>query len=395
MPHGMLGLVKSGTEMAARAAALPGLLGLRWFSRREWPPAPIRSGRGLLLGIKKAADELVFATEVVAGAPIAFLDARRIRREVEQALRLYGERGWLDDPRAYHQRPPPLESVDLTAGWVPGVSYQHLRFESGYAPRDGEPGRDRWLAYEPNHTAHARLFRHPGPPRPWVVCLPAYRMGHPLVDIVAFRILTLHRTLGLNVAVPVFPFHGRRAIGRRGGDGFLSGDFLDTIHGQAQAVWDARRLIGWLRHEGAPAVGIYGLSLGAYTTALLASLDEQLDCVIAGIPAVDFLGLFHANTSVWLIRVTQRLGFPWEQIGTLLRVISPLSVPLQVPKDRCHLFAGVADGLAPAKQAHDLWRHWGQPRIIWYQGGHVSFLIEGEVQSFVTEALGRMVHRLS
>jgi hypothetical protein len=59
------------------------------------------------------------------------------------------------------------------------------------------------------------------------------------------------------------PLHGPRRVGRRGGDGYLSGDFLDTIHAQTQAVWDIRRLIAWLRAEGAQRVGVQGVSWAA------------------------------------------------------------------------------------------------------------------------------------
>ena len=41
----------------------------------------------------------------------------------------------------------------------------------------------------------------------------------------------------------------------RSGDGFLSGHALDTVHAEAQAMWDIRRLVSWIRAQGAPAVG--------------------------------------------------------------------------------------------------------------------------------------------
>jgi hypothetical protein len=78
--------------------------------------------------------------------------------------------------------------------------------------------------------------------------------------------------------------HGPRRVFGRSGDGFLTGDFVDTLHAQAQAVWGVRRLVGWLRANQATAIGLYGISLGAYTSALVASLEDDLSCVIAGIP---------------------------------------------------------------------------------------------------------------
>jgi hypothetical protein len=376
------GWVTQGAEYAMRSAALPYLLGVRWYHRREHTTAT-----SLLVAAKMAVDELFFCTEVLAGAPFALLESARIGTEIDGALALFKARGWLDDPASYHATPPPLDTPDLTAAVAGNLAYLHLQAPSRYEPARGEPGSARWATYAANQTAHAWLLRHPGPPRPWIVCLPGYRMGAPLVDFAGFRAGHLHRRLGLNVAVPVMPFHGPRGVGRRGGDGFLSGDFLDTIHAQTQAVWDARRLIRWLRSEGAPAVGIYGLSLGGYTTALLAALEPDLACVIAGIPAIDFLDLVLTNTSPALVALADRVGFPLEPIRTALRVISPLAMPRRVPHERCFIFAGAADTLAQPHQAAWLWEHWERPRMCWYPGGHVSYLLEPTVTELLDEAL--------
>jgi hypothetical protein len=183
------------------------------------------------------------------------------------------------------------------------------------------------------------------------------------------------------------PFHGPRRVGRRGGDGFLTGDFLDTVHAQAQAVWDARRLVGWLRARGAPAVGAYGVSLGAYTAGLLAGLDPGLDCVIAGIPAADFLRLLRSHVPEFLIQGALRHGFPFDRIERLLTVISPLAIAPRVPRGRRYLYAGLGDRLAHPEHARELWRHWEEPRLDWYPGGHVSFLFERRAHELVRDAL--------
>ena len=215
-------------------------------------------------------------------------------------------------------------------------------------------------------------------------------------DFAGFDARWLHRRLGLNVAIPVMPLHCPRRVGRRGGDGFLTGDFIDTIHAQAQAVWDVRRLIGWLRARGAPTVGIYGVSLGGYTAALLASLEEDLGCVIAGIPASDFLRLMQAHVPSFVVRAATRLGLSLERIRRVLRVVSPLALRPLVPYERRFLYAGLADQLASPDHARDLWQHWDRPHMTWYQGGHVSFLWEDEVRALLRKALsssGLLSHR--
>ena len=213
-------------------------------------------------------------------------------------------------------------------------------------------------------------------------------MGQATIDFAGFNARWLHRGLGLNVAIPVLPFHGPRKVGRRGGDGFLTGDLLDTIHAQAQAVWDVRRLIRWLRDAGAPGIGLYGLSLGGYTAGLVAGLEDDLDCVIAGVPASDWVSLVSAHAPQPLLRASERLGFPWADVRAILSVVSPLALPPRVPRERSFIFAGTADRLAPPQQAQNLWRHWGRPRMAWYQGSHVSFMFEPSVKKLIFEALG-------
>jgi hypothetical protein len=385
----MLDRLTYGMELTLRSSALALLLGLRWVGLRNGAgragiPAPRWD---LRLLSKVALDELFFATELVSAPFLSRRDGVRVGKEISEALELYEARGWLDDPAGYHVCPPSLERIRLENFRSLWGDYQHLRYESEYEPQPGEPGRERWLGYTANRTAHARLVVHPGRPRPWLVCVPGYRMGHAAVDFTGFPARWLHQDLGLNVAIPVIPLHGPRRVGRRGGDGFFTGDFVDTVHAQAQAVWDIRRLISWLHAQGAPAVALYGVSLGGYTAALLASLEENLDCVIAGIPASDFLRLMQAHAPPFVLRAAARIGLSFENIERLLRVVSPLALTPLVPRERRFLYAGLADRLASPDHARDLWDHWERPHMTWYQGSHISFLWEAEVKALLRKAL--------
>jgi hypothetical protein len=375
--------------LVLRSGAAPVMLGVRWVRRRTGSPhhglPALR--RGLAVSSKVALDEIFFASELVSASIVPREVRHRLASEVDEAVALFRARGWLDEPASYHLSPPPLEVASIQEERSAALPYRHLQYDSGYEPHPGEPGRDRWLNYEPNRTAHAWLLKHPGRMRPWLVCVPGYRMGHPMVDFMAFRVRWLHQTLGVNVAVPLLPLHGPRRTGRRGGDGFLSGDFIDTLHAQTQAVWDIRRLVGWLRELGAPAIGVHGVSLGGYTAALLASLDPHLDCAIAGIPAADFLRLLRAHAPEFLLKVVTLAGFPLDDAELMLRVVSPLALEPRVPQERRYLYAGLADHLAPPDHARDLWLHWGSPRVAWYHGGHASFAWEKDVGVFVADAL--------
>ncbi len=381
----MMDKLARGVQIAVRSGAAPILFGARVAAHLG-----VAETRGSFrLTSKVVLDEVFYAAELAVAPFVGLSDGARLVKELAQCLALFEDRGWLDDPASYHRTPTALEIGSIDEFQGPLLPYRHVRFESGYAPHPEEPGAARWLSYRANRVAHAWLLKHPGPMRPWIVCVPGYRMGSPLVDFTGFRVQWMHRTLGLNVAVPVMPLHGPRRVGRRGGDGFFTGDFVDTLHAQAQAVWDTRRIVAWLRSHGAPAVGVYGVSLGGYTAALLASLEDGLDCVIAGIPATDFSRLIQAHAPAFLLRLADSVGYSFDDIGRMLRVVSPLALAPRVPVERRFLYAGLADRLAPSEHALDLWRHWEEPAAVFYRGSHVSFLWEPEVKALLTEAFRR------
>jgi hypothetical protein len=384
-------LVSAGATLAFRSLFAPSVLALRWLLPRPAtagaPAAPV-GPRSTGLRLKVAADELFFAIEMLSAPVVAPAEHRRLRDEVARALALYEERGWLDRPPTYHRPPAPLVEPAVRARRAWGHDFQHLVFASGYEPHAGEPGRERWLARVANRTAHAWVLEHPGAARPWLVCVPGYRMGHPHVDFAGFPVRWVHRHLGLNVAIPVLPLHGPRADGARSGDGFLTGDYVDTVHLQAQAVWDVRRLLGWVRARG-PAAGLYGISLGGCTTALVASLEDDLACAIAGIPATCFLGVTRWNIPPPVLRVAEQLGVAWSEVARLLRVVSPLALAPRVGRDRRFIYAASADRLVPPDGVQALWEHWERPRLEWYEGSHLSFRLESKVRALVHEALAR------
>lgn len=387
----MLDHVRYAMGLALRLGATPPMLAMRWAGalrsqRPAWNGTPAPRWDVSLLS-KVLLDELFLASEFVSGSVLALESGDRTRCEIEAADALYRKRGWSRRPESFHQAVSALRVEDIRDVRSAWGSYRHMRFTAEYVPHPGEPGRDRWLSYRPNRTGHVWLLEHPGAPRPWKLCVPGYRMGHPAVDFAAFRARWLHEQLGLNVAIPVMPLHGPRRIGRRSGDGYLNGNFLDIVHAQAQAVSEVRALICWLRGRGAPGVGIHGISLGAYTASLVASLERGLDFVIAGIPAVDYLSLLGSHVPQPLQRMAAERGFEAETIRRVLRVISPLALKARVRKSRRFVYAGRADQLATPEQARALWRHWERPNLAWYDGSHISFVWEEAVEGLLLKAL--------
>jgi dienelactone hydrolase len=353
------------------------------------PPGVPELRMSLGIAARAAEDEFSMCTIVLTTWPLTVGSrATRIGRELEEALVVFESEGWLDDPAGYHRVPPPIEGLDAGDRRHRERGFEHLTFESSYEPWPEEPGRERWLGYERNRTAHAWVLKHPGEPRPWVVCLHGIRMGSPRGDIAFFRPEYLHRELGLNLLFPILPIHGPRRVGPVSGDRILSGDVMDSLHAASQAMWDIRRLISWLRiQEGTPAVGVLGHSLGGYASALLSCLESGIDCVVVANPAVDPSHLFWRNALSLATRYLKTAGVTEEKMDVLLRAISPLAMRSLVGREGRTIFAGVADRVVPAAEANSLWHHWEKPRIAWYQGTHHAFLGTAEGRTLVATAL--------
>lgn len=306
----------------------------------------------------------------------------RIDGEVRAALEFYGDKGWLERPEGFFAAPPTPTDVAVGPLTIRGQRLHRMIFSSGYEPLPGEPGRDRWLSYTSNSREHVLLLRH-REPRPWVVCVHGALMGRGSVDLRLFRARHMYRDLGLNVALPVLPLHGPR---RQKGAVFPGQDVLDDVHAAAQAVWDIRRLIAWIRSEEPDSpIGLSGMSLGGYITSLVASVEDGLTCAVLGVPVADLVdllgrhgGLRHDDPRRATLALAQPLG----------RLVSPLSLTPKVPMRGRFIYAGVADRLVnPRDQVMHLYEHWGRPEIIWYPGAHTGFFRSRPVQGFVDDAL--------
>jgi len=374
-------LLLSLSAVAAFWAA--GRTALQLEPHHEAVPAPEPS---IGLAAKVALDDVILGLELAGGRGLGGVDdLARVIDEVDRCHALFARQGFLERPDTYHLEPPPLSDPELRTRRVAGRAVEVLRFESGYAPREGEPGRERWLSYSASRVGWAYVLRRAGAGRPWLVCTNGYRMGHAAIDVRLFA--RFFDGLGLNVLIPVLPLHGPRRLGAQSGTGFLGLDVIDTLHAEAQAIWDARRLVDWIRSQEPSAVGAIGLSLGGYTTALYSCLVDDLACAIAGIPLADVPRMVARHAVPQSLRYALHRGYSMERARDVLRPVSPLVLEPRVPKGGRMLFGAVADRLVTPDQVRDLWRHWDEPEIVWYQGGHVSFRTEKPVFAAVERTL--------
>jgi len=325
-------------------------------------------------------------TSAITGVPGP--DAVRKLNSEAAALRdFFEERGWIREPAGYYAEPPPVEewtsSEACTFVGSKRQRYEHVSWISEYAPHPGEPGGEAWMAREENRMCHAYVLEHPGGPRPWLVCVHGFGMGTPLINFNGFAAKRFHEELGLNLIFPCLPLHGPRGSGRLSGVELIDTDFVNLVHAFAHAVWDLRRTLSWVRKRQAKAVGLYGISLGGYLSALTSGLDSELDCVIASIPMVDLTSAAQDNEP-WIFRTYEReFEIDWDTFRAITRVVSPLSFVPQVPRERRFICAGTADRVVRPNHARALWRHWERPQIHWFPSGHVLGMMHPSVPDFV------------
>ena len=136
----------------------------------------------------------------------------------------------------------------------------------------------------------------------------------------------------------------------------------------------------YLESEGVSKVGVTGISLGGYTSALLASVEDRLEFAIPNVPVVSLADLvlewFPLNLSIKaMLKVT---GTSVRDIRHELAVHSALTYQPLLPKERLMVIAGAGDRLAPPKHARLLWDHWDRPRIHWFPGNHLVHLDKGK-----------------
>jgi len=385
----------------SRLLALPGLqigslLAESWQALRgESPYADVPPMESSLRSIGEAVVDRSFSIgmNLLTGVPNPVI-VRRAQQQARSARDFISDNGWLVDPRGFHGEPPPVgRSEEVARRWLVGRArreYLHLSFRSGYAPPEGMPAARRWRSFKENRTAHAQVLEHPGEPdRPWVVCVHGFGMGTPAANFPGFAAHRLHDELGLNVAFPTLPLHGPRGRGALSGTDLLSPDYLNLVNTFAQAVWDVRRLLRWIRARGGERIALYGVSLGGYTTAIVSAFEPDLGCVIAGVPPTDFSNVARDNEP-WLMRTMEReLQADWQLVRELTYVVSPLSFEPLPPVERRFIYAGIADRVVRPEQARALWRHWDRPEIHWFPGGHVAAQFRLSVQDFVVERLRR------
>lgn len=327
----------------------------------------IRATRRLLVRTAAAAVDIAFtqATQAMsrsrrAGSPDQMGHEERLGR-LEAIARLYPAEapGYFRPAREVRPTRTPLDPegavVDLV--W----------------PSDYEPWlpamAEKWDPAHENRYVAARLVsrgrRHA--PRPAIVLIHGYLGGNFALERQFFPVDWL-LAQGLDVALFTLPFHGRRAEAGRRVPRFPGSDPRITLEGLRQAEADLLDLVAYLLSSGHPTVGLMGMSLGGYTTALAATLEPRLAYAVPLIPLASF-----ADWALEHGRLSPGLGIAEREHAALeavYRVISPLHRAPALPGSRMLVLAAESDRITPKRHAERIAEHFGAP-LKTFPGGHM------------------------
>lgn len=300
--------------------------------------------------------------------------------------RLYEPLAESGDPTRFFTEPPATIELrtrkpSLLAFRAEGGTCEDLTFESAYVPLNPHI-RERYLSREANRIARARHWRHKRGPRPTIIAVHGFGAEPYWINQWMFALPWFYR-IGCDVLLVSLPFHGRRQgpYSLVSGHHFFSGGISWVNEAFGQAVMDIRTCVSWLQNDlGVEQIGITGISLGGYTSALMAAVEPRLKFSIPNVPLASLPDLV----------------LEWEPIGSLMRgamlvtntsikrvrralaVTSPLTYEPKLDRERLMIIGGVGDRLAPPKHSRLLWDHWGRCRIHWFPGSHIVHLDRGD-----------------
>ncbi|MGF2952064.1 alpha/beta hydrolase family protein [Mycobacterium sp. THU-M116] len=360
-----------GADVPAGAAVLPPLSAL---SPRE--RLVVKSSALGDLALRTWVASLLAAT---AGPVTVSAAVRRAESHDERAnLSFYAALAAERDPAKSFPAPTGVPRVRSHPGHsvaerIAGGTVEDIAFPSSFTAINPSM-RARWNTLHTNNIVRAQHWRHHDGPRPTLCVIHGFMGSSYLANGRFFSLPWYHRA-GYDVLMYTLPFHGKRRgrFSPFSGFGYFSSGLGGFAEAMAQAVHDFRSILGYLRHTGVDRIALTGISLGGYTCALVASVDDRLEAVIPNCPVVTpatmFETWFPANKLVGLgLRLS---GIGSDELAAGLAYHCPLNYRPLVPRDRRLLITGLGDRMAPPEQAVMLWEHWDRCALHWFPGSHI------------------------
>ncbi len=348
--------------------------------RRHANPAAVQPRHRLQVKGTAALERVArvpLAGMVAAAMTSALSERGRTARELD-ALRFYeplaragdASRVFLppsDDIALDEQALPPLATGGST------IRRRALRFLSPYVPLN-PAAADDIAAMKRSAVAHAEHWQHGDTARPTLIVVHGFGADAPWLNAHMLALKSLYRR-GHDILLFTFPHHGPRAEPWLpfNGWGVFANGLLHFIEVTLLAIHDLRVFMRHLKARGSGRIGVSGISLGGYTAALLASVDDGLDYCIPVVPAVSPVDAFlqWQPTGLLLSRLMRRHGISLTEMRGLAAVHNPLSYVSPMAGERVLIIGGAGDRITEPHHVELLHRHWPGSTMHWFPGNHL------------------------
>ena len=294
----------------------------------------------------------------------------RLQRYVDPALladpqRLLAPPAVLPKPGVVYRRPLLRRRHEV------GID-EHLCFDTPYQPFDPEYASE-YASYPEIAKTHLWSWRHIDPAPATVLLTHGWGVGPWWMHRHEYDVPYLFHELGLDVYYYLAPFHARRtpAVARMSGQLHPSSDLVRTNEAFIQTAIELCTVISLILARNPAPLGMMGSSLGGYTSALMASIDERLNFVIPVLPPASMAHLLwdHGGEDV-MRKQAESLGMTRERFHHFWSLHSPLTHRPKVEWERRLIITGLGDTLVTADHTRALWEHWDRPRHFRFAGGH-------------------------
>ncbi len=316
------------------------------------------------MGVDLAVRTGLSLVMAAARVPSGYGDAK-----LAEVLRHGSELNDLTDDELFHQ-PRKLSQVDVQAverpKGVEGGIFERLEWHSLYQSKavPAPSNNDRVVAW---------YWRHEQKPRPTIVLVHGFLAPWWEVNEFYLGIRFLYN-LGCDVVLKTLPHHGPRSRSANpvSGMGFFSGGVEALNHSVVQSTYDIRTLMDFLQASGVEKFGLSGVSLGGYTSSLMAGLDDRFEFVMPLMPLISIPDAMMEWKPLDRVAKTimRRYNVAMQEVRNTMAFHSPLARPALLPSERLQIIAGMGDCLASPKHAETLQQHWGNCSLHWHAGAH-------------------------
>jgi pimeloyl-ACP methyl ester carboxylesterase len=142
-----------------------------------------------------------------------------------------------------------------------------------------------------------------------------------------------------------------------------------------QGVSEARQVMDFLRRRGCREFAIYGTSYGAWTGAILASIEPDISLIALLQPIADVEhAIWESPAGATLRRLLVRNGIDSDLTRRHAHLTSPLHGRPATDPSRILLTLGSYDLIAPPDRVLALARAWGSPRVLTSPQGHFGYV---------------------